>query len=187
MSPEMVRKIFNFGFRQESRVRMGFGLFLVHKIVDDHGGNIEIESKPAKGTSVTICLPIKNPKTPFPELAAKLTGLEGPPSLEAEQARFRLFFSVTTFFKNISRSQPLVLVLDDLHWADSSSLLMLEFLTREITASPLLILGTYRDVEVTGTHPLSQTLGSLVREQHYRRVQLGGLTRHEVAGGAPAH
>ncbi len=66
MSPEMVRKIFDFGFRQESRVRMGFGLFLVHKIVDDHGGTLDVESEPGKGTSVTISLPIQNPKTPCP-------------------------------------------------------------------------------------------------------------------------
>ncbi len=61
MSPEVVRKIFDFGFRQESRVRMGFGLFLAHKIVDDHGGRIEVDSKPGRGTSVAIRLPFRNP------------------------------------------------------------------------------------------------------------------------------
>ena len=70
----------------------------------------------------------------LPEMTSIFEGLEPPLALDPEQARFRLFFSVTTFLKNVSRSQPLVLVLDDLHWADESSLLLLEFLAREIAA-----------------------------------------------------
>ncbi len=123
----------------------------------------------------------------LPELTIKLGGLERPPALEPEQARFRLFFSITTFLKNISRSQPLVLVLDDLHWADESSLLLLEFLAREIAASSVIVVATYRDIEVTGSHPLVQTLGSLVRESHFQRVQLGGLSRDEVGEFVTAH
>ncbi len=123
----------------------------------------------------------------IPELRAKLPDLGQPIAAEPEQARFRLFDSVSTFLKNLAQSQPLLFVVDDLHWADSSSLLMLEFLVREIAASPVLILGTYRDVEVTATHPLSQTLGNLVRERHYRRVQLGGLTQQEVGEFVEGH
>ena len=115
-----------------------------------------------------------------PEIRHKLTGLETPPALEPKQARFRLFDSITTFLKNAARSQPLLLVLDDLHWADRSSLLLLEFLAREIQSSPLLVLGTYRDVEVSRHHPLSQTLGSLIREERFLRVQLPGLAEPEV-------
>jgi len=73
-----------------------------------------------------------------------------------------------------------MLVLEDLHWADRSSLRLLEFLAREIQSSPLLVLGTYRDVEVSRRHPLSETLGSLIREQHFLRVQLSGLAEPEV-------
>ena len=100
-----------------------------------------------------------------------------PIAAEPDQARFRLFDSVSTFLKNLAQSQPLLFVVDDLHWADSSSLLMLEFLVREIAASPVLVLGTYRDVEITANHPMSQTLGNLVREQHFRRIKLDGLIR----------
>lgn len=116
----------------------------------------------------------------LPELAVRLETLERSPVLDSEQARFRLFFSITTFVKNVSRSQPLVLVLDDLHWADESSLLLLEFLVREISASSVMILGAYPDIEATGSSPLAQTLGSLVREEHFRRIQLSGLSRHDV-------
>ncbi len=99
----------------------------------------------------------------IPELREKLPNLLAPPYLEPEQARFRLFDSITNFFKNAAQSQPLMLVLDDLHWADKSSLLLLEFLAREIQSSSLLVLGAYRDVEVSRRHPLSETLGSLIR------------------------
>ena len=116
----------------------------------------------------------------LPELREKLPNLESAPALEPGQARFHLFTSITTFLKNAAQSQPLLLVLDDLHWADRSSLLLLEFLAREIQTSPLLVLGTYRDVEVSRRHPLSETLGSLIREQGFLRVQLPGLAETEV-------
>ena len=64
------------------------------------------------------------------EIRDKLPGLETPPGLEPEAARFRLFDSISTFLKNASQSQPLMLVLDDLHWADNSSLLLLQFLAQ---------------------------------------------------------
>ena len=115
------------------------------------------------------------------EVRDKLPGLEKPPpNLEPEQARFRLFDSITIFLKNTAQSQPLMLVLDGLHWADRSSLLLLEFLAREIQSSPLLVVGTYRDVEVSRRHPLSETLGSLMREERFLRVQLSGLAEPEV-------
>ena len=114
-----------------------------------------------------------------PELRDKLPDLNPPPALEPESARFRLFDSIATFFKNASRSQPIVLVLDDLHWADRSSLLLLEFVAHEIADSSLLIIGTYRDVEVTRRHPLSQSWGTLIREQTFQSLELKGLNQQE--------
>jgi len=66
----------------------------------------------------------------IPSLREKLPDLTDPPALEPEPARFRLFDSVTNFLKNASQTQPLVIVLDDLHWGDRASLLLLEFLAR---------------------------------------------------------
>ena len=117
------------------------------------------------------------------EVRGKLPHLKTPPTLEPEQARFRLFDSITTFLKNAAQSQPLMLVLDDLHWADRSSLQILEFLAKDIASSRLLLVGTYRDVEVSRRHPLSQTLGNLMRESSvggFQRMQLGSLTQQEV-------
>ena len=114
------------------------------------------------------------------EIRGKLPSLETPTVLDPESARFRLFDSITTFLKNAAQRQPLMLVLDDLHWADRSSLLLLEFLAREIGTSSLLVVCSYRDAEVSRRHPLSQTLGTLVREQIFHRVQLDGLTQQDV-------
>jgi len=115
-----------------------------------------------------------------PEVRERLPGLPPPPQLEPEQARFRLFDSITTFLKNASLRQPHVLVLDDLHWADKPSLLLLQFMARELRGSRLLVLGTYRDVELRRAHPLSQTLAELTREGLSQRILLRGLTEHDV-------
>jgi class 3 adenylate cyclase len=114
------------------------------------------------------------------EVRERLPGLPAPPTLEPEQARFRLFDSITTFLKNASGVQPLVLVLDDLHWADKPSLLLLQFLAKELRGSRLLVLGTYRDVELRRQHPLAQTLGELNRENLSQRVLLRGLTENDL-------
>jgi predicted ATPase/class 3 adenylate cyclase len=115
------------------------------------------------------------------EVKERLPGLPAPPALEPEQARFRLFDSITTFLKNASKGQPIVLVLDDLHWADKPSLLLLQFLARELRGGRLLVLGTYRDVELRRGHPLSQTLGELAREGLSQRILLRGLSERDVA------
>ncbi|MFB3097343.1 MAG: AAA family ATPase, partial [Dehalococcoidia bacterium] len=107
--------------------------------------------------------------------------LRPPPQLESpEQARFRLFDSIASFLKSASQKQPLVLVLDDLHWADQPSLLLLQFVARELGNSRLLLIGTYRDMELSRQHPLAETLGELTRERLFQRVLLRGLSQQDV-------
>ncbi len=115
------------------------------------------------------------------EVRERLPDVEQPPSMEPEQARFRLFDSITTFLKNAATAQPLVVILDDLHWADKPSLLLLQFVARWLGGTRLLMVGTYRDVEVRRQHPLSSTLAELAREQLSQRVVLRGLSEDEVA------
>ncbi len=115
------------------------------------------------------------------EVRERLPDLPPPPTLEPEQARFRLFDSVTTFLKNASKLQPLVVILDDLHWADKPSLLLLQFLARELKDAFILVIGTYRDMELGRQHPLSQTLGELSRQGLSARIVLRGLTEQDVA------
>ena len=95
-------------------------------------------------------------------------------------ARFRLFDSIATFLKSASGTRPLVLVLDDLHWADEGSLRLLEFVARDLAGSRLLLIGDYRDVELSRRHPLSRTLAELTRERLFERTVLRGLSREDV-------
>ena len=76
--------------------------------------------------------------------------------------------------------QPLVLVLDDLHWADKPSLLLLEFLVRQISESSLMIVGSYRDAEVSLEHPLFETLAQMPRNQSFHRRILEDLVPKDV-------
>jgi len=115
------------------------------------------------------------------DVRERIPNLAEPPQLDPEQARFRLFDSISMFLRSASRGQPLVVVLDDLHWADKPSLLLLQFLAREIRSSRLLILATYRDVELRRQHPLAQTLAELAREQISSRIVLRGLTEQDIA------
>ncbi|PKB63658.1 MAG: hypothetical protein BZY80_06220 [SAR202 cluster bacterium Io17-Chloro-G2] len=110
----------------------------------------------------------------------RLPGLPPAPKLEPEQARFRLFDSITAFLKTASQRQPLVLVLDDLHWADQPSLMLLQFVARELGGARLLIIGTYRDMELSRQHPLAEALGELTRERLFQRVLLRGLAQEDV-------
>ena len=117
----------------------------------------------------------------FSELRDVIPGLpESSSAADGEQRRFRFFDSLTTFLKNASREEPLVLVLDDLHWADTPSLLFLQFVAREIQDARVLIIGTYRDVELGRRHPLSEVLADLARESLVERILLRGLTEADV-------
>ena len=73
-----------------------------------------------------------------------------------------------------------MLLLDDLNWADEDSLLLLEFVTRELVDAHVLVIGTYRDIELSRRHPLSRTLGELARERLFERVRLRGLSQEHV-------
>src|SRR5262249_12636229 len=110
-----------------------------------------------------------------PEVRHKVPELPTPPALEAEQARFRLFDSVARFITKAAQRHPLVVVLDDLHWADKPSLLLLNFVARRMADARILIVGTYRDVELDGSHPLTAMLNDLGREHLFQRIMMHGL------------
>ncbi len=116
-----------------------------------------------------------------PELGEQLGELGEPPALEPEQARFRLFDSIAGFLGGASKTRPLVLVLDDLHWADEPSLLLLRFVARRLSDTGLVIVGTYRDVELGRHHPLAETLADLAEVEATRRVALRGLDADDIA------
>ena len=102
------------------------------------------------------------------------------PPKDPEEERYRLLQGVTAFLTNAAGVQPLLIVLEDLHDADKGTLEMLTHILRHLGRARLLIVGTYRDVEVDRSHPLSAALAELRRMSSYERVLLRGLNADEV-------
>jgi DNA-binding SARP family transcriptional activator len=117
----------------------------------------------------------------LPELREILPGLSEPAAVEVESARFRLFDATTQFLRNASERRPILIVLDDLHAADEPSLLLLQFVARELGSTHILLLGAFRDVDPISRQPLAAMLAEVGREAVTRRLSLGGLSEQEVA------
>ena len=114
----------------------------------------------------------------LPELSEALGTPARPSELHSDQARFRLFDALATLLATAAEQQPLVIVLDDLHWADASSLLALEFVARTLPDVPLLAIAAYRHAEAHARPELAAPLGGLARAA--TRLPLEGLGRDEV-------
>jgi predicted ATPase len=117
----------------------------------------------------------------LPELGQMFTETAITDPGDPEAARFRLFDAVTKFLIRVAHDRPVVLIIDDLQAADVPSLLLLQFLAGAVVTTPLLVIGTYRDVGVERDHPLWSTVAELARYPATRRLQLGGLAPSEVA------
>jgi hypothetical protein len=114
----------------------------------------------------------------LPELRTIVTEPSSPPP-DPEWARFQLFDSTASFLRNVARDHEMVVVLDDLHAADTASILFLRFLASQLSDVRMVVLATYRDVELGTDHPLTAALAELVREPTTGLVPLDGL--HEQA------
>ena len=110
-----------------------------------------------------------------PDLAARVPGLAEPLQGEPEAERHRLFESVVDLLGEMSVAAPVVLVLDDVHWADKPTLLMLRHLLRATVPLRVLVIATYRDTDLDRSHPLSDVLADLRREAGVERLDLHGL------------
>ena len=97
---------------------------------------------------------------------------------DPETARFRLFQALTAAMRRVAAGRPMLVILDDLHWADLPSLRMLEFLVYELPDVPILIVGTLREIEVRRAPDVALVVDRL--ERHGRRLALAGLATEEV-------
>jgi class 3 adenylate cyclase len=111
----------------------------------------------------------------IPELGRRVADLPAPQVAEAETERYMLFDAVAGLLSAASQHAPVVLVLDDLHWARAPELLLLKHLVRSTMPLRLLVLGTYRDSDLTRAHPLTAALADLRREAGVERLALHGL------------
>lgn len=114
-----------------------------------------------------------------PELLDSSQRIQDVPSAitDSSPARFRTFDAIRQFFHKATQQVPMTLVLDNLHWADTPSLALLEFLSQELHRSRLLIVGTYRDAAASRKSPLQSTLGALRRDSDVERVHLTRLSQ----------
>jgi DNA-binding winged helix-turn-helix (wHTH) protein/tetratricopeptide (TPR) repeat protein len=110
-----------------------------------------------------------------PELRTHIPDLPVPATVDPEGQRYRLFEAVAMLLAVASQSAPMLLVFDDLHWADKPTLLLLRHLIRSARGGSFCIVATYRESEVGRTHALADILVGLRREARVTRLVLRGL------------
>jgi DNA-binding winged helix-turn-helix (wHTH) protein len=93
--------------------------------------------------------------------------------------QFALFDTVTRSFLSVSQARPIVMIFDDVHWADEASLRLLQFFAREVRSAPILLVGTYRDASLPGD-ARARLLGSLLRESSSVSIPLRGMGLDEI-------
>ena len=126
-----------------------------------------------------------------PELSQLVPGLPEPMRSDPETERYRLFDALASWLGDLSAEAPVLLVLDDLHWAAKPTLLLLRHVLRSPEALRLLVVATYRDTDIGRGHPLADLLADLRREVGVDRISLPGLDQTgvaaflESAGGHP--
>ena len=116
-----------------------------------------------------------------PEVMSDLGDPEtGDLDLSSEQQRFRFFDAALRALRVCAQLRPIVLVLDDIQWAGSGSLRLLEHIALEFDGAPLLLLATVRDETRERGHPVDQTLSLLRQQARSESIELSGLSRGEV-------
>jgi DNA-binding SARP family transcriptional activator len=114
-----------------------------------------------------------------PELPSLVPGLPAPLRADPETERYRLFDAVASWLASFSPAEGALLVVDDLHWADQSTLLLLRHLARSEEPMRVLIVATYRRAELPPAHPLIDVLADLSSDPRVHRMPLEGL---DIAG-----
>ncbi len=116
----------------------------------------------------------------MPGLTDVLPDLAAPTRADPDTERYALFDAVVALLDAASASAPVVLILDDLHWAAKSTLLLLRHLLRFGDQARVQIVGTYRSTDLDRSHPLAAMLADLHRDGTAERLQLGGLDEDDV-------
>jgi DNA-binding SARP family transcriptional activator len=101
-------------------------------------------------------------------------------SQDPESGRYRLFEAVATLLRRATERAPLLLVLDDLHWIDRPTLLLLRHLLRHPDPARLMVLGMARRIELTADHPAAELIADLRREGRFDLIKIEGLSEAEA-------
>ncbi|MCK4794412.1 MAG: AAA family ATPase [Desulfobacteraceae bacterium] len=112
---------------------------------------------------------------------------------DPDSARFRLYQSIVAFFKNAATIHPIVIVLDDIQWADAPSLDLLGYLSSEVESTQIMVIVTFRDQPLGQSQSFHKAIARLTKFPRYERIDLRGLTKTDVqefveegAGEAPS-
>jgi class 3 adenylate cyclase/tetratricopeptide (TPR) repeat protein len=122
-----------------------------------------------------LLLQVGTSRAVLARLVPELGDVSARTGAEGESDRYALFDAVAALLREAARSRPTILVLDDLHWADPSSLLLLRHIARTLGDAPLLVLGTYREIEMHEDDPLTAAMAELRRARRLTRLPLEGL------------
>jgi predicted ATPase len=137
---------------------------------------VDYEPNGPQRADLEVLAPTAGPDAPPPE---------APPPEALSDAlagrRFAVFESVRGYLTDAATDTGLVLMFDDVHWADAPSLRLLRHLSTGLGAARLLLLITYRDTETVGRDELTAFLAALAREEAVSRIRLTGLSQDEVA------
>ena len=117
----------------------------------------------------------------IPDLAARAGPLPDPVSADQDTERHRLHQAVAALFVNVSRRRPLLVILEDVHWADTPTLLLLRHLSRAAADARMLLVATFRDLEPDMPAELSAALVDLRRSEGVVPLRLTGLSSAEIA------
>ncbi len=116
----------------------------------------------------------------LPTLGDRVPGLPHPRQSDPETERYLLYGAATGLLEEAGESEPLLLILDDLHWADAPTLSLLRHVVTAGASMRVLVVGTYRDSDLSHDHPLAALLADLHREQGVERIKLTGLEAGDV-------
>jgi tetratricopeptide (TPR) repeat protein len=123
----------------------------------------------------------------MPELRHTFPDIPTPKQLPPEQERRRMFNGVLDFISRAAHVQPLLLVLEDLHWVDESTMLLLQHIVQRLQEIPVLVVGTYRDTELDVARSLAKALEELLRQRLAHDMILRRLPEADVSAMLCGH
>jgi pilus assembly protein CpaF len=115
-----------------------------------------------------------------PSLRQKVRGMPAHSEVSADKLREQLFRAIFDFLTDVQAKRPLLIVLDDLQWADGATVLLLRDLAERVGGSHMVVIGTYWDSELDTARPFSSVLSRLLRRRRAQRITLGPLSDRDV-------
>ena len=115
-----------------------------------------------------------------PSLRQKMRGMPAAPEVAADRIREQLFKALHAMLTGVQGNKPLLIVIDDMHWADEGTLMLLRDLAERINGSRMVVIATYWDTELDSGRPFATAASRLLRRRRAQRVTLSRLSDHDV-------